>query len=100
VNDLTYAIRRLRWIGLILLAAVAYIAFSGSELLRSQLGVACWKTFLVTWAIVLADMTRRHLFPWLDLSEQVAENSLNAGRLFVGICLLYAAIIYSLTAGL
>lgn len=100
MNNLTYAVRRLRWIGIIFLAAVAYISFSGSELLRSQLGVAAWKTLLVTLAIGLADMTRRHLFPYLDLSEEIASNSLNAGRLFIGICILYAGIIYAICGGL
>lgn len=105
MNRIKAAIYRLRWVGAIFAAAGIYIGLNGSELLKSQLGVAAWKVFLVTLAIAVADTTRRHLFNYLDLSELMDRTSGNephpqAGLIFIGVAIYYYAVISALTAGL
>lgn len=105
MNRIKAAIYRLRWVGVIFAAAGIYIGLSGSELLRSQSGVLAWKALLVTVAIALADMTRRHIFPYLDLSELLDTKSgleLNrqAGLIFLGVSIFYGAVIIAFLSGL
>lgn len=105
INKLKAAWCRLRWIGALFLTAGIYIRLSGSELLRAQLGVAAWKLFVLTAGIVVADVSRRWLFPYIDLSELIDrafgnEPHPQAGYIFIGIAIYYGTVIYAFSSGL
>lgn len=95
-----WAAARLGWVGIVVLAGVFYIRSGGSELLKSQLGVLSWKLIVVGTAIAFAHLTRRQLFPYVDLSEVAKQDDSRSGLIFLGVSLFYAAVILGLASGL
>jgi hypothetical protein len=82
------------------LAAGFLLGTKGAGFLIAQLEVLAWKVLLVGAAVGIAHLMRKQLFHYIDLSGELEGDRANAGRIFLGIALFYAAIIYSLVNGL
>ena len=95
-----WAAARLGWVGIVVTAGVFYILTGGSELLRSQISVLAWKLVVVGTAIALAHLTRRQLFPYVDLSEVAKQDDSRSGLIFLGMAIFYGAVILGLASGL
>jgi hypothetical protein len=77
-----------------------FISRGGREIFQQQASVLAWKLVLVGTGTFVAHIVRRQLFPYLDASALLAEKSQAGATAFLGICLIYAAIIMSITGGL
>jgi len=94
-------LRRTSYPWLLALLGAAYILASGSELLAAQLGVLAWKLLLVGIGVSVAHAIRVRLFPYIDMSRVLDEDtSTKDGLVFLGLCVLYSAIVLALTQGL
>lgn len=92
--------RQLGWVLAALLGGLLYILSGGKALLVQQLGVLAWKLVLVGAAVALAHVTRKQLFPYVDLSEMLKEKTSASATVFLGIAIVYAAIVLAVCAGL
>lgn len=95
-----WKLARLGWVGIVVAAGIFYIFSGGSELLKSQLGVLAWKLVVVGTAIAFAHLTRRQLFPYVDLSEVAKQDDSRSGLIFLGVAVFYASVILGLASGL
>lgn len=95
-----WKLARLGWVGIVVAAGIFYIRSGGSELLRQQAGVLAWKLVVVGTAIAFAHLTRRQLFPYVDLSEVAKQDDSRSGLIFLGVAVFYASVILGLASGL
>ena len=101
IQEFLTGLRRTSYPWLLALLGAAFILLSGSELLAAQLGVLAWKVLLVGVAVSVAHAIRRRLFPYIDMSRVLDEDtSTKDGLVFLGLCLFYSAIIMAITQGL
>lgn len=77
-----------------------FLAKSGRELFVQQIGVLIWKLTLVGVGVFVSHKARKQLFPYVDLSQHVQNGDPAGGYIFLGMCVLAAAIIHALCAGL
>jgi hypothetical protein len=93
-------LRQVSWALGVALAGGLYILTGGKALLNQQLGVLAWKLVLAGSAVGLAHVMRKQLFPYVDLSESLKEKTQAGSLVFLGISILYAAIILAVCSGL
>lgn len=92
---------QLSWALGVVLAGLLYILTGGKAFLAQQLGVLAWKLVLAGTAVGLAHVVRKQLFPYVDVSELLKQRrSIGPGLVFLGISILYAAIILAVCSGL
>jgi formate-dependent nitrite reductase membrane component NrfD len=91
---------RTAWATFFFFIGALFILHSGRELLQQQFGVLAWKLVLVGTAVFVAHVVRRQLFPYLDLSAVLNEKSSHGAITFLGIAILYSAIILAICSGL
>ncbi len=95
--------QELRRTGLPLLLAgfgLLFILKSGREIFAQQGGVLLWKLLLLGAGVTVAHHTRTQLFPYVDLSASLQEKTQAGATVFLGVAIIYAAIILALTSGL
>ena len=95
-----WAAARLGWAGIVVTAGVFYIRSGGSEILKQQFSVLAWKVILLGTGIAIAHLTRKQLFPYVDLSELAQKDDSRSGLVFLSIAVYYAAVVLALCAGL
>lgn len=101
IQDFLTRAKRTSYPWLLAFLGAAVILASGSELLAAQLGVLAWKVMLVGVSVSLAHAIRVRLFPYIDMSRVLDEDtSTKDGLVFLGLCLFYSAIIMAVTQGL
>lgn len=100
MKQILQKLQQLGWVFGIISAALLYIGLGGSALLRQQIEVLAWKMLLVGTAIGAAHVIRKQLFPYVDLSEMLAEKTTVGSQVFLGICVVYGAIILAICSGL
>ena len=90
---------RLRWA---LLISVAVLSAKAAGWLPPDhaLAVVLTKASTVTIGFVLAHVLRKQVFPYVDLREMMETKNPNFGFAFVGIALLYGAIINAVALSL
>ena len=93
-------IQQLGWVLTIILASLLYIGLGGSALLKQQIQVLSWKLLLAGTAVGLAHVIRKQLFGYIDLSEMLKEKTQASAIVFLGIALVYSAIILAICSGL
>src|SRR3954467_8423633 len=86
-----WAAARLGWVFLVLGFGLYFIHSSGSDLLKNQFSVLAWKLVVVSTGIAFAHVTRKQLFPSLDMSE--AAKGADRNNVVLGLALYYAAVI-------
>lgn len=92
---------RYGWAMLIVLFACLFIGVAnGKQVLVQQLGVLAWKLVLVGVSVFVAFRVRMQLFPYVDLSAAIADKDKQGGQIFLGVCVLTAAIILAVCSGL
>ena len=91
---------QLSWALGIVFAGLLYIFLGGSDLLKQQVQVLAWKLVLSGTAVGLAHVIRKQLFGYIDLSEMLKEKTQASAIVFLGIAVIYAAIILSICSGL
>ena len=82
-----------------LLAGMAFVGL-GPAVLWQQLGVLAWKVLLIGVAVILAHGVRRQLWHYVDLSQMLSSGHKEAGEVFLGLCIFYAAFILAFLSGL
>ena len=90
---------RTRWalvISIVVLVAKAYGYLPPDH----PLAVIMTKASNVTLGFILAHILRQQTFPYIRLKDMLAEKDPAFGYTFIGISLLYGAIIYSVALGL
>jgi len=90
---------RTRWalvISIVVLVAKAYGWLPPDH----PLAVILTKASNVTLGFILAHILRQQTFPYIRLKDMLAEKGPAFGYTFIGISLLYGAIIYSVALGL
>jgi len=101
IKNLYRSLRRTGWALGLLLFGLMFLLRSGSEMLVQQANVLIWKLLLVGTAVFVAHVIRKQLFPYIDMSRVLDEDtSTKDGLVFLGLCLFYSAIVMALTQGL
>lgn len=100
MNEFKEKVTQVGWALGVAGAGLSYILAGGSALLRQQLGVLAWKLVLAGVATGLAHVIRKQLFPYVDLSEMLKEKNVSGAVVFLGVAIIYAAIILAISAGL
>ncbi len=90
---------RLRW-ALVISIAVLMAKAYGWLPLDHPLAVILTKASNVTLGFILAHILRKQTFPYVDLKAMLAEKDPTFGYTFIGIAVLYGAIIYAVALGL
>lgn len=94
-------VRRTGWSLFIALIGLIFISKGGREILAQQVGVLAWKLVLLGSSVAAAHVVRKQLFPYVDVSGQLDRSNGTAGAIvFVGVALIYAAIILAVCSGL
>jgi hypothetical protein len=83
-----------------MVAGGLYIRLLGSEVLKQQFGILAWKAVLIGIATAFAHFVRVQLFPYIDLSEALAEKTVAGSLQLLAMVILYAAIIGAVCSGL
>lgn len=100
-KSIVYEIKRTGWALFLAALGFVFIERTGNAVLLQQAGVLAWKLVLVGIAVFVAHKVRTQLFPYLDLSAAIGDKDhANSGRIFLGICILSAAVILALCSGL
>jgi hypothetical protein len=100
IRDAYSELTRTGWALAFAALGFAYLAKSGRELFVQQIGVLVWKLTLVGVGVFTAHKARKQLFPYVDVSQHIANGDAVGGQVFLGVCILAAAIIHALCAGL
>ena len=91
---------RVMWVLLVAGGAAGFMRFSGTDVVKQQFAVLCWKLVLLGVSIGMAHLARIFLFPYLDMSAGLAEKSTPGAVTFFAGMLFYAAVIWAVCSGL
>lgn len=93
---------RLGWVSLVMAFGGFWIwkQSAGDGMLMQQASVLAWKCIVVTTGVMLAHLTQKQLFGYIDVNEIVSHDDSRSGLIFLGLSLFYAAVILALSTGL
>lgn len=92
--------KRTGWALFLVGFGLLFLFESGREIFVQQAGVLIWKLLVLGAGIQMAHIARKALFPYLDNSEAVNSKTDAGAITFVGVAIIYAAIIVGLCGSL
>jgi hypothetical protein len=90
-------LKRTSWALFFVGFGLLFLFRSGREIFAQQAGVLLWKLLVLGCGIQVAHVTRKSLFPYIDLSKALDEKN---EMTFVAIAIVYGAIILGLCLSL